>query len=73
MWCDGEDGDHIFVRPIMPKDAICAGRVVFGIGFENLAAIRCVPFRKLMRMKAGMARVDLQFAKCCIYSFAMFL
>ncbi len=36
MWSDGDDGYVPFAWPVTPEYAIRAGRIILGIGLENL-------------------------------------
>ncbi len=68
MRCDGDDRNLALSRTITPKNAICAGCAVLGIGFENRRAGIVGMFEGivLMRVKTRMPGVIQEFLNAVV-------
>lgn len=61
MRCDGDNGDHILARTVVPEDPIGTGGVVFGIGLENVFAVWAAFGRIFVRVNSWVSGIVLEF------------
>ena len=60
MRSDGQDRDLLFVRSVIPEDPPGSGSFIFGVGFEDLVAVRPFERAEFVGVEAGVAGIGFQ-------------